>query len=359
MSIEQTETTDGQAAARSVDDFLADLDAVLADSTAAPGPAADPDPAPDAAATMPDVDLSLEVASEDAAATAPDPAETSAPAVPVPSPDVEPVTKTPAAPPVAPAPRRPEPAPENWWDDVYKHDKADQDTFTGNRPRTAPQNGPALPPKPPLPPVVTSEQNVSHGAAVLVVEEEDEPSEPGTSKEDDSEEDPTPWAQKIWSLVKKDYDSRKPETAQKTNPPKNGLLNNPRGRKVFFAGTAYGMGWSLGLDDWMTGLLKVSDQYAIPVMGCVLCAGIVGLSMRNRFGGLVFGSSLALIAVLRMAGPDRFLGGSLILASHIAYRVVRGWTGDYGQQWPWKAIVWAAHIPAATATVAFLLHETN
>ncbi|MDF3303378.1 hypothetical protein P3H78_33200, partial [Streptomyces sp. K1PA1] len=95
---------------REVNDFLADLDNVLATSTAPsiPAPAAEPDPPPDAASTMPDVDLDLDV---------------DRPVEPAPAPDA-----APPAPAAAPAPAPPA---KDWWDDVYRHDAADQDTFTG------------------------------------------------------------------------------------------------------------------------------------------------------------------------------------------------------------------------------------
>ncbi|MEU9760274.1 hypothetical protein AB0D98_11000 [Streptomyces sp. NPDC047987] len=359
MSIDQSESTSTEApverpAARSVDDFLADLDAVLADS-AAPVPTTETVPEDTAAATTPEADQSLKIAS-DAAAIEPAPAETYTPAAIAPSPDIKPVVETPAtppkpvAPPVFPAPRRPRPVPKNWWDNVYKDDKADQDTFTGNLPEDAP--APTSPtPAEPVEPVKPK---------VVQVVKKEAPADSGEDDGDDDAEGTPPAdapskARRAWGRLKQDHEARR-EAPKDTS---GGFLNNPRGRQVIFAATAYGMGWSMGLDDWVSGLLNMSDQYAIPGAGCTACIGIVGLSMRNRFGGLVFASSLALIAVLAMAGPAVFIGGSLALGSQLAYRVVRGFTGEYGQQWPWKAVVWAAHIPAATTTVEFILHGTN
>ncbi|BFO23026.1 hypothetical protein SHKM778_94140 (plasmid) [Streptomyces sp. KM77-8] len=102
-----------------------------------------------------------------------------------------------------------------------------------------------------------------------------------------------------------------------------------------------------------------AGQYATPVAGCALGAGVLGLAMRSRLGGVVFVSSLGLITALQMARPAWVVGGGVALGLQIAYRVVRGWVGHYGDKWPWKGVVWAAHVPAATATVAFLLYGTN
>lgn len=119
------------------------------------------------------------------------------------------------------------------------------------------------------------------------------------------------------------------------------------------------MGWGLHLDDWVTGLLAQADQYATPVAGCALGLGVLGLATRSKLGGVVFVSSLVLITALQMARPAWVVGGGISLGLQIAYRMVRGWVGPYGERWPWKGVVWAAHIPAATATVASLLYGTN
>ncbi|MFG2097223.1 hypothetical protein [Streptomyces sp. NPDC048612] len=351
LTIDEAPAPEPAAPARGVDDFLADLDEVLATSTAptipAPAPAAEPAPEPEAAATMPDVDRALDVADPD----------------------------TDIAPAAAPAPVPAAPA-KDWWNDVYRDDAADVDTFTGNIPAAAATPAPvATPPKP------------SH--APDAPRDKDDVDQADDQADEDDDQAP---AKKWWSLKKKfaadvqddeadgdsDEDGDGDEAAaptgktggQFTAAVKNagpvgsrlkdgGLVNNPRGRQVLFAGTAYAMGWGLGWDDRLTDLMAHSAQYAIPVTGCALGAGVLGLATGTKGGGVVFVSSLALITALTMADPSRVVGGGVALGCQIAYRFVRGWVGHYGGTWPWKGVVWAAHVPAATATVAFLLYGTN
>ncbi|MFD3716148.1 hypothetical protein [Streptomyces sp. NPDC058677] len=338
-----SETQVPEAGVRDVSDFLADLDDVLATSTAPtiPAPAAEPDPEPDAAATMPDVDLDLDVADAD--------------------------TEPTAAPVQPPAPATPA---RDWWNEVYQADTADLDTFTGNMPAPAPA--------PPTP------KNASAAdPAQPVVEEDGEDGE-------DGDEAPEPkktrtWWKKDQATQDDDGDETDPDETGTDEAPEpaattggrfaaavkkagpviagtadgGGLINNPRGRQVVFAGTAYAVGWGLHLDDWVTGLLAQADQYATPVAGCALGLGVLCLATRSKLGGVVFMSSLGLITALQMARPAWVVGGGISLGLQLAYRMVRGWVGPYGERWPWKGVVWAAHIPAATATVASLLYGTN
>ncbi|MEU7046563.1 hypothetical protein AB0A77_36715 [Streptomyces varsoviensis] len=330
-------------------DFLADLDDVLATSTAPtiPAPAAEPDPEPDAAATMPDVDLDLDVADADPA-----------PAVVAPAPAQPPASVR------APAPAAPA---KDWWNDVYRADTADLDTFTGNTPAPAP-----APPTPSTAPAAAPAQPV---------EEDDADGEDG---EDGDEAHEPKKARTRWKKdqAAQDDDGDETDPDEAPEPPTTtggrfaaavrkagpvvagtadggGLINNPRGRQVVFAGTAYAVGWGLHLDDWVTGLLAQADQYATPVAGCALGLGVLGLATRSKLGGVVFVSSLGLITALQMARPAWVVGGGISLGLQLAYRMVRGWVGPYGEKWPWKGVVWAAHIPAATATVAALLYGTN
>ncbi|MFI5864688.1 hypothetical protein [Streptomyces sp. NPDC051546] len=336
---------------REVDDFLADLDDVLATSTAPPVPAAEPDPAPDAASTMPDVDLDLDV-------------DVDRPPEPAPEPHTTPPTPAPQP---APAPTAPAPA-KDWWNDVYKDDAADQDTFTGNTPAPA-----AAPPMPQNPPAAAPAQPV--------VEKADADHEGGDGPDED--EAPEPKKTRAWwnrgQVVEEEGDDAGDEQAvvpeatggRFTGAVKSagpviagttqggGLVNNPRGRQVVFAATAYAAGWGLHLDDWVTTLIAHADQYATPVGGCSLGLGLLGLATRSKWGGVIFVSSLALITVLQMARPAWIVGGGVALGFQVAYRMVRGWVGHYGEKWPWKGVVWVAHIPAATSTVAVLLFGTN
>ncbi|MEU6290331.1 hypothetical protein [Streptomyces sp. NPDC046988] len=337
---------------REVADFLADLDDVLATSTAPtiPPPAAQPDPAPDAASTMPDVDLNLDVDGKTEPAPAPD-----------------------AAPPSPPrAPSQP-PRAEDWWSDVYQHDTADQDTFTGNKPVRVP--------------VAAATPAASKDAAAAPAQPVAAEDDPDEEDDDDDNQDETPEPKKAWAWWKKDETSQDDGEGDEASDEEasapaatggrftgavksagpviagtthgGGLFNNPRGRQVVFAATAYAAGWGLRLDDWVTGLMAHADQYATPVAGCSLGLGIVALAMRSKLGGVVFVSSLALITALQMARPAWVVGGGVALGFQVAYRVVRGWVGRHGEKWPWKGVVWAAHIPAATATVACLLFGTN
>ncbi|GGN61877.1 hypothetical protein GCM10012285_61350 [Streptomyces kronopolitis] len=345
-TVDEVPAPEPTAPARGVDDFLADLDEVLATSTAptipapAPAPAAEPDPEPEAAEPMPDVDRSLDVAGPDTDTT---PAATPAPV------------------PAAPA--------KDWWNDVYRDDAADVDTFTGNIPAAAAAPAPvATPPKP------------SHAPDALG-DQDDVDTVDDAADDDGDDEAP---AKKWWWLKTESADDvqdgdgneeKDAEPAGKTGGQftaavKNagpvvsrlkdgGLVNNPRGRRIIFAGSAYAMGWGLGWDDRLTDLMAHSAQYAIPVTGCALGAGVLGLAAGTKGGGVVFVSSLALITALTMADPARVVGGGVALGCQIAYGFVRGWVGHHGGKWPWKGVVWAAHVPAATATVAFLLYGTN
>ncbi|MFF6852771.1 hypothetical protein [Streptomyces antimycoticus] len=327
MSTSQTEATApaaGEAPAserppRDVDDFLAELDTVLAESNAPTIPAqtAEPLPASEAAATVPEAESDLGLVKPPAAA---------------PEPTADPV----------PAARV-----KDWWTDVYQDDRADQDTFTGN----APPPASTIPPKPTHAPDVAADQDAD--------DDQDDGADDDQADEDDDQADEDEAPAKT-RFPKKGGRKKATEAAGGAAVAAgNGLINNPKGRRVIFAGTAYGMGWSLGLDDWVTGLMTHAEQYALPVAGCALYAGVIGLATRSRFGAFVFVSSLALIAAQAMVEPARIVGGGLVLGFHIAYRLVRHWVGHHGAKWPWKGVLWAAHVPAATATVAFLLYGTN
>ncbi|MEU3220642.1 hypothetical protein [Streptomyces sp. NPDC006971] len=349
-----SETQVSETGVRDVSDFLADLDDVLATSTAPtiPAPTTEPDPEPDAAATMPDVDLDLDVVDADTDTDA-----DTAPAAAAPAP------VQPPAPVEAPAPAAPA---KDWWNEVYRHDAADQDTFTGNVP--APPNAPP-PPKnapaaAPAQPVVEEEaddedaedqQGEPEAKKTRTRRKKDQADQDEDAEEADADEVPAPVTTggRFAAAVK----NAGPVIAGTTTS--GGLINNPRGRQVIFAGTAYAAGWSLHLDDWVTGLMAHADQYATPVAGCALGAGVLALAMRSKLGGVIFVSSLGLITALEMVRPTWIVGGSVALGLQIAYRMVRGWAGHYGDKWPWKGVVWAAHVPAATSTVAFLLYGTN
>lgn len=296
-----------------VDEFLADLDAVLAAAHTVPAPAAPADAAPDAAATMPDVDLDL----------------------------------------VAPADPEPaEPARElEWWEKVYDDDQADVDTWRGHAP-PVPADAPPRPDYDPDP------------APVEKVDDD----EPGDDADDQDGDDAGAAAPKKPKAKK----AKKGKGGGKAGAKKagkaaaataaaaaDGVFNNPKGRRVLFAGTAYGLGWGLGLDDRAVDLMAHAADYAMPVAGGSLVVGLLGLMTQTKFGGLVFVGSLGLVGALAMVDPARIVGGGLALGLQIAYRAVRGWIGHHGDVWPWKGVVWLAHVPAATATVAFILYGTN
>jgi hypothetical protein len=127
------------APVRNVDDFLADLDDVLAEQAAPAAPVAEPAPA-------------------------------EAP-VPAPAP-AEPVQTAPAA------------SDEDWWDPLYRHDRADQDTFTGNLPEDAP-------PRPPHPPVVPTQAGAEDGR-----DADPEQDDPDDEETDGAEETPAQGSKK-------------------------------------------------------------------------------------------------------------------------------------------------------------------
>ncbi|MFI7278513.1 hypothetical protein [Streptomyces sp. NPDC049879] len=339
---------------RDVDDFLADLDDVLATSAAPTIPAPATEQVPDAAATMPDVDLDLDV--------------------------VEPEPEAPAAP--APAPE-PTPAPHaDWWNDVYKDDRADQDTFTGNAP-SAPVAAPA-PPRPDYAPDVPA-------AAAPAPAEDDDQDQVAVEAEDADDEEPAP-KRRRWSLRKPGQDTADdeadddeedddaPAKAPKVQKTKgsgggqsaagkefkaaaqaatSGFLHSQRGGKAVFAASAFGLGWGLHLDDRVTDLMVHAHQYAIPITGCALLGGLVCLATGTKGGAAIFVGSLGLITALTMVDPARVVGGGVALGCFTAYRFLRRWLGNYGDQWPWKAVTWFAFVPTAASTVAVLLYGTN
>ncbi|MFG2227918.1 hypothetical protein [Streptomyces sp. NPDC048644] len=324
------------APARGVDDFLAHLDATLAEATApslpAPELAVERDLELDAATATPDTDL-----------------------------------EAPAADAVPAAPATASVVPErDWWSPLYRADTADLDTFTGNAP--APGTV-AVPPKPGHPPGDhddhddQDDQDDQDGVdkadgegpaeakqlwfwkirgqdhdEAEEADEADESDEDGAEKADEAEdpdEDETGGAD-TEALAKASKKSVKKGSSKKVSPKKakSAVFNHPRGRQVLFAGTAYAMGRSLGLDDWAVGLMEHAPQYAIPVTGCALGVGILGLTVRTKFGGILFVSSLAAVTVLEMVDQALVVGGGLALGLQIAYRIVRHWTGHHGDKWP-------------------------
>lgn len=325
---------------RAVDDFLADLNVVLdsAADLAVPAPAAEPGPEPDVAATMPDADPDLVV--EPQAGTAP-----------------------------APHPKPATLLSGDWWGTLYRHGDADLDTFTGNvpTPGTAPGPDPVTaPPKP------THVPHVPGSRATV---------DPVGSKDNtDGKGAATGVAKTARPARKQDRGSAGSGPAPAKASGKGRALvraaaadasDNRRGRQVVFAATAYGMGWSLGLDDAAKGLMAHAAQLVVPLSGCALCAGLVGLAasvlgnpklraiIPTKVGGAVFVGSLALITVLNMVDPPLLVGGCVALGLQVGYRILRRWVGPHGDKWPWKGVLWAVHVPAATATVAFLLYGTN
>ncbi|MEH0417840.1 hypothetical protein [Streptomyces sp. B21-083] len=197
------------APARGVDDFLADLDDVLATSTPPiPAPTPTPEPEPTAVAPTPD--------------TAPAPAR-----VPDPSPG---------------------PPEKDWWSDVYKHDKADQDTFTGNTPAPVPAALPAT---------------VDDPAPVEVDEEPDEdaPEEPATEPAKAAKEKPSKPRQRPEKRRRKAKPG-KPAAARTawdtdSQSPRQSLIEawarTPyRLKWLAYHATAAYLGWSAGLVDYST-----------------------------------------------------------------------------------------------------------
>ncbi|MGW1622931.1 hypothetical protein [Streptomyces sp. NPDC002172] len=133
QALDGTAESSDTAPVRDVDDFLADLDDVLAEQTAPAVPASEPAPAE----------------------------------APAPAPGELPQT----------APAAPD---KDWWDPLYRDDRADQDTFTGNLPDNAP-------PPPPYPPAVPAQ------AAADDDPEEDEPDDEETNGADET---PAPGSKK-------------------------------------------------------------------------------------------------------------------------------------------------------------------
>ncbi|MEW2302089.1 hypothetical protein AB0958_19285 [Streptomyces sp. NPDC006655] len=132
---DDTAESSDTAPVRKVDDFLADLDDVLAEQTAPAVPASEPAPA-----------------------EAPAPAE--------------------------PPPTVPTASDKDWWDPLYRDDRADQDTFTGNLPDNAP-------PPPPHPPAVPAQAAADDGH-----DDDPEEGEPDDEETDGADETPAPGSKK-------------------------------------------------------------------------------------------------------------------------------------------------------------------
>jgi hypothetical protein len=323
MTTEQTEASttgvdDASAAtapnppARNVDGFLADLDTVLTAATAPaiPIPAIEPDSA---------------VIAEPPAGAGPEPASATGPE-----------------------------QNRDWWDPLYRDDKADLDTFTGNAPNEAP-----VPLKPAFAPDLPAEENDADDPDDESARAESRRSRKKKDQVDDEEGGGADDGASSKKVAKNSAMKSAKATGAALVAAGDGAINNPQGRQVIFAGTAYGLGWSLHLDDWFIRAMEHAAQYATPVAGCALAAGVVGLCTRTKFGGFVFVSSLTVITALEMVDPARIVGGGLALGLQIAYRGFRRWMSPYGAKWPWAAVAWFAHVPAATASVAFVLYGTN
>ncbi|OEJ20893.1 DNA-directed RNA polymerase I subunit RPA34 [Streptomyces subrutilus] len=301
---------------RDVTDFLADLDAVLADATdtatpAAAEPVADPEPLPE-----------------------PEPVHVPAPA-PAPA-----VTRT---------------REKEWWENVYNDDRSDLDTHTGNR---------LNPPKPVEPPSAPE---------TVPVDDPNEEAEPEDEVDPEGEAEPDTEVEVEEPARKKSKKQRKAEAAEAAAveetsatrpwhaPPRRdeAVFLNEKGRRVIFAGTAYGLGWGTGLYHLAIQVMDGATQYATPVAAVSLGLGVLGLASRSKFGGIVFVGSLGLITALQMVDPAYIIGGGLAIGLQSLYRCFRRWMGPHAATWPWAAVAWIAHVPAATATVALVLYRTN
>ncbi|OKI50353.1 hypothetical protein [Streptomyces sp. MJM1172] len=298
---------------RDVTDFLADLDAVLADtaSPAAAEPVAAPEPLPE-----------------------PEPVHVPAP---------------------APAPAVRSTREREWWENVYNDDRSDLDTHTGNRPH---------PPKPVDPPSAPE---------TVPGDEANEEAEPDGDAAPEGEAEVEPDTEVEEPARKKSKKQRKAEAAEAAAveeasgtrpwhaPPgrDEAVFLNEKGRRVIFAATAYGLGWGTGLYHLAIQVMDGATQYATPVAAVSLGLGVLGLASRSKFGGIVFVGSLALITALQMVDPAYIIGGGLAIGLQSLYRCFRRWMGPYAATWPWAAVAWIAHVPAATATVALVLYRTN
>lgn len=323
--------SDKTATVRDVDDFLADLDDVLATTPSSTTPAtAEPKPTSAPAPTAP--------APAPAEPTAEDPDDWYATVTAGRSPATETVPDL-----TQHAPEPTEPRPES----------SRIRTITAG-PGHLPdwRTGPTLDLSKPAEPNVEPELVPAEPGEPtrLTKTTHPEPAEPNTDEPQDDE--PTSRAQRVWALIKSDHETRAatPADAQKARR---------RTRKTVFATTAYAVGWTFNLTELAGHVLDIAADYAIPASGCALAAGVLGLTTRSKAGGIIFATSLGLIGAMAIIPPAYFVGGALTLTSLVAYRTVRGWLGQHADTWPWKGVAWVAFVPTATTTVTTLLHGTN
>lgn len=318
-----------QAPARDVDDVLASIDDVLADSVA-------PAPAPTAAPTVPA------------------PATTS-PLVK----DLTTAPPTPTYPPTAPAPAPADPA-GDWWANIFESQDADLDTNTG-RPRGIVPTAPVIPPPPPYAPFAAppaaSGPRVVDGVGKVDdaddagddVEEDDADQD---AEGDDAEEAPAePQAPVVVQVPV--------APANAPAPPRKGL--SLRGRRAIFAASAYGFGWSMDLHQAVDTFLAQAQEHVHAFGAGALALGVLGLATRTKVGGLAFLGTLPVLT-LTGAGSEASgyaAAGALAAGSLAAYWRIRTWIGVHGNAGPWRIVRWVAFVPAAVTTTALILHGTN
>lgn len=248
---------------------------------------------------------------------------------------------------------------KRWWDEVYWDNEADQDTFTGNAP--APVSAPSVPPQPTHAPNIPQDvekdpedvKDVKKGAPKA-----DPPTKTAAGKKKAR-------TKQLGGLPKNSASSGRGTVSERPtgyedfgSVKQTGPLTR-RGRRVFFAGTAAGIGYGLQLDHVPKFLMAHADQYATPVTAALLGASILCLSTRTRAGGVLFVSSLLGIAVLQMFDPAYVVGGGLAASFQAAYLLAKNWAGKYGGIWPWKGVLWLIHVPAATASLVVIQYGTN
>lgn len=346
MTANPTETTPTPA---SVDDFLAQIDDVLADNgLPGPAPAAPVVPAPAA------------------------PIDTLAPAPVLPAPDVD-VEHAPAPEPV---PLHARPREVAWWEGVYDDQRADLDTFTGSTPeeRAAALTIRAAQPPPPLPvapPVALPVAPVAQPAdddqddvddddqddAVEADEEEDAAA--GRKRWPWSKAEPAvPEAVAVAPAVVVPAGAQPPAATKKKE--KGGPFLTPIGRVIVYLGSAALVGKGLGLFDALSHAAQVAPDFVAPVCGVALSAGLGAIWLRVPHFGAIFVGSLGVVAAAALVDP----GWSLVIAAPallwIADTAYVRWLHKGGAPHPiWRYVTWASRIPFGTSLAVLLWHGTH
>lgn len=211
--------------------------------------------------------------------------------------------------PTAPAPAAPSPtgAPKrDWWDAVYKDDRADQDTFTGNTPTP--------PPGEPPPDAVPDRDQDDTNENTPEPDADDEPEQRPEPKKKQAGRNPRP---KNSGREKPEPGAPRAGVDSRPVSPRQSLADAwgnipPRLKWLAYHASAAYLGWSTGLVGWSTYVT-------------------------------------AWIAHTGFAGPQAVFWYVAAAGTVLVYRRSRNW---------WTPVAWLAAVPVSSTVVGVLLYGT-